>query len=105
MLAREVVGYALLERDKTTLWEGVTNNLARKHLRQVRRGDRILFYHTGKKKAVAGEMSAVSDSMSDKNSADPKAVVVQVRPVRRLQRPVTLGSIKEDPLRAPWEPG
>ena len=99
----EHYGYPDLEREKTTLWEGVTNNLARKHLRQVRRGDRILFYHTGKEKAVVGEMCAVSDSMSDKNSADPKAVVVQVRPVRRLQHAVTLGRIKEDPLLASWD--
>jgi predicted RNA-binding protein with PUA-like domain len=95
--------YADLERDKTTLWDGVTNNLARKHLRQVRRGDQILFYHTGKEKAVVGEVRAVSDPMADQNSADPKAVVVQVRPVRRLHYPVPLGRIKEDPLLASWD--
>lgn len=95
--------YSDLEREKTTRWDGVTNHLARKHLRQVRRGDRILFYHSGKEKRVVGEMCALSHSMPDHKSADPKAVVVQVRPVRRLQHPVPLGRIKEDPLLVSWD--
>jgi predicted RNA-binding protein with PUA-like domain len=99
----EHYSYADLEREKTTLWDGVTNNLARKNLRQVRSGDRILFYHTGKEKAVVGEMRAVGDSRSDENSKDPKAVVVEVRPVRRLQHPVPLGLIKEDPVLVSWD--
>jgi predicted RNA-binding protein with PUA-like domain len=99
----EHYSYSELERDKTARWDGVTNNLARKYLRQVRSGDRIWFYHTGKEKAVVGEMRAVSDSMSDEESADAKAVVVQVRPVRRLLHPVTLGRIKEDPMLASWD--
>src|SRR5206468_12494936 len=95
--------YSDLEREKTARWDGITNNLARKHLRQVRRGDRILFYHTGSEKMVVGEMCAMSNPMPDENSADPKAVVVQVRPVRRLQHPVPLRRIKEDPLLASWD--
>jgi predicted RNA-binding protein with PUA-like domain len=95
--------YSDLERDQTTLWDGVTNNLARQNLRRVRRGDRILYYHTGKEKAVVGEMRATSDARPDSGSDDPKAVVVQVRAVRRLQYPVTLGRIKEDPVLAGWD--
>src|SRR5207249_7495453 len=52
----ECYSYADLERDGRTVWDGVTNSLAQKNLRQVRVGDRILFYHTGKQKAVVGEM-------------------------------------------------
>jgi predicted RNA-binding protein with PUA-like domain len=95
--------YSDLEQDQTTLWEGVRNNLARQHLRRVRRGDRILYYHTGKEKAVVGEMRAVSDALPDSDSDDPKAVVVEVRAVRRLQYPVSLGRIKEDALLADWD--
>jgi len=95
--------YSDLEREQTTVWDGVTNNLARMHLREVRRGDRILYYHTGKEKAVVGEMRAVSDALPDSNSNDPKAVVVQVRAVRRLQHPVSLGRIKDDRLLASWD--
>jgi predicted RNA-binding protein with PUA-like domain len=92
-----------LERDGATLWDGVTNNLARKYLRQVRRGDRILYYHTGKEKAIVGEMRARSGPQPDPTSADPKAVVVEVQLVRRLHHPVSLAAIKKDPLLADWD--
>jgi predicted RNA-binding protein with PUA-like domain len=95
--------YADLERDKRTVWDGVDNALARQNLRKVRRGDRILYYHTGKEKAVVGEMRAVRDAEPDPAGRDPKAVVVEVQAVRRLQRPVPLKRIKEDPLLADWE--
>src|SRR5688572_4344382 len=81
--------FADLERERTTLWDGVSNNLARKHLREVRRGDRVWYYHTGKEKAVVGEMRVVGDPMPDPSAEDPRAVVVKVRAVRRLQHPVT----------------
>jgi predicted RNA-binding protein with PUA-like domain len=92
-----------LERDGNATWDGVSNNLARLNLRKVRRGDRILYYHTGKEKAVVGEMVAVSDSMPDPNGEDSKAVVVQVRPVRRLPNAVALARIKSDPQLATWD--
>jgi predicted RNA-binding protein with PUA-like domain len=92
-----------LERDGTTLWDGVTNNLARQHLRQVRRGDRILVYHTGKEKAVVGEAVAVADAGPDPDSGDPKAVAVQVRAVRQLLHSVPLARIKADPVLQDWD--
>jgi predicted RNA-binding protein with PUA-like domain len=95
--------FADLERDVATLWDGVTNNLARKNLRQVRAGDRIWFYHTGKEKAVVGEMRAVEDAVSAPAAGDTKAVVVKVQAVRRLQHPVPLERIKKDPLLADWD--
>jgi predicted RNA-binding protein with PUA-like domain len=96
-------GFADLERDGTTLWDGVTNNLARQNLRKVRRGDAILYYHTGNEKAIVGEMRATSNSKPDPTDADPKAVVVAVKPVRRLQNPVSLKRIKQDPSLAVWD--
>jgi predicted RNA-binding protein with PUA-like domain len=93
--------FADLERDGTTLWDGVTNNLARLNLRKVRAGDRIFYYHTGKEKAVVGEMKAVSGPLAD--HADPKAVAVRVRAVRRLPRPVPLSRIKDEPTLADWD--
>jgi predicted RNA-binding protein with PUA-like domain len=95
--------FADLERDGTAMWDGVTNSLARRNLRQVRRGDKIFFYHTGKEKAIVGEMRALTDSMPDKDSDDSKAVVVEVQKVRRLPRPVPLKRIKDDPLLADWD--
>jgi predicted RNA-binding protein with PUA-like domain len=91
--------FADLQREGQAVWDGVTNNLARKHLREVRKGDRVLFYHTGNEKAIVGEMKVVSDP-SEENAG---AVVVTVVPVRALARPVTLGQIKADPTLAEWE--
>jgi predicted RNA-binding protein with PUA-like domain len=95
--------FADLERDRSTLWDGVSNALARKHLRQVQPGDRIWFYHTGDEKAVVGLMEAVTGPQPDPNDDDDKAVVVEVKPVKRLKNPVTLARIKEDALLADWE--
>jgi predicted RNA-binding protein with PUA-like domain len=92
-----------LQRDGTTLWDGVANALARQHLRQVRRGDRVLFYHTGKEKAVVGEMKVVGDPKPDPEGDDLKAVVVEVEPTRKLPQPVPLKVIKSDPLLAGWD--
>lgn len=95
--------FADLERDSGTLWNGIDNNLARKHLRQVKAKDRILYYHTGKEKAVVGVMRAASDAGPDPESDDPKAVSVRVEPVRRLARAVALEEIKKDPALKDWE--
>jgi len=91
--------YADLERDGKATWDGVTNNLALKHLRQVRRGDRVLFYSTGKEKAVVGEMRVSADPRQE----DGKLVVVEVEPVRKLARPVPLSEIKQDAELSGWE--
>jgi predicted RNA-binding protein with PUA-like domain len=98
----EHYNYADLERDGTAWWDGVTNNLARKHLREVKPGDRVLYYHTGKEKAIVGQMLVVAGPQADPGSDDPKSVVVQVKPVRRWKVPVTLEQIKADPELADW---
>jgi predicted RNA-binding protein with PUA-like domain len=95
--------YADLVRDGATWWDGVTNALARQHLRQVKVGDRVLYYHTGKEKAVVGEMRVVEGPRVDPESSDPKAVVVKVEPVRQWNRPVSLAEIKADETFAGWE--
>lgn len=89
--------YADLERDGRTCWDGVKNNWALKNLREVRQGDRVLIYHTGKDKPVVGEARVISDPHPDPERDDPHLVVVDVEPVRALPRPVTLAEIKSDP--------
>lgn len=93
--------FAMLESDRSTTWNGVANPLALKNLRSVRRGDRIFFYHTGKEKAVVGEMRARQDAGPDPDNE--KSVAVEVEAVRRLPRPVTLAEVKQDPLLSTWE--
>jgi predicted RNA-binding protein with PUA-like domain len=95
--------FADLERDSVTIWDGVSNALARQNLRQTKPGDRVFFYHTGKEKAIVGEMRIVSAPMSDPKSDDPKSVIVQVQAVRRLKNPVALSAIKADSALAKWD--
>jgi predicted RNA-binding protein with PUA-like domain len=85
-----------LARQKTAVWDGVKNNLALKHLRQMRPGDRVLVYHTGDEKAVVGIAEVISQSYPDPKQKDPKLAVVDLRAVERLPRPVPLAEIKKD---------
>ena len=87
-------GYGQLERDGKTVWAGVKNPLAQKHLRAIRQGDRVFYYHTGKEKAVVAIARAASDAYPDPADATGKAYVVDIVPVAPLARPVTLAEIK-----------
>ena len=92
----EHYSYDQLERDRKTVWAGVKNPLAQKHLRSIRRGDRIFYYHTGKEKAVVAVAKAASDAYPDPGDASAKLFVVDVVPEKKLGRPVTLAEIKAD---------
>ena len=89
-------GYAQLERDRKTVWAGVKNPLAQKHLRSIRRGDRIFYYHTGKEKSVVAIAKAATDAYPDPSDPSGKAFVVDIVPDKALSRPVTLAEIKAD---------
>jgi predicted RNA-binding protein with PUA-like domain len=88
--------FAALVADKKAMWSGVRNALAQKHLRAVKKGDRVLYYHTGNEKAVIGIARALSDPYPDPEDPSGKYVAVDLAPVRRLPRPVTLAEIKAD---------
>jgi predicted RNA-binding protein with PUA-like domain len=86
-----------LVKDKKTVWSGVKNPVAQKHLHAVQKGDRIFYYHTGNEKAIVGIAKALADAYPDPNDASGKFAVVDVGPVKKLARPVTLAEIKADP--------
>jgi predicted RNA-binding protein with PUA-like domain len=92
----EHYGYGQLEQDRKTVWAGVRNPLAQKHLRTIRKGDRIFYYHTGKEKAVVAIARASSDAYADPSDASGKLFVVDVVPDQKLAHPVTLAAIKAD---------
>ena len=92
----ENYSYDTLVKDGRTVWAGVKNPLAQKHLRSIRKGDRIFFYHTGKEKAVVGIARAAGDAYDDPKDKTGKLAVVDVEPVSKLARPVTLAEIKAD---------
>jgi len=96
-------GYDQLVKDGRTSWSGVRNPVAQKHLRAVRKGDRIFYYHTGKEKAVVGIAKAAGHAYPDPADTTGKLSAVDVVPVRKLKRPVTLAEIKADKAFAGFE--
>ncbi len=83
-----------LQKDKKTIWDGVKNNLALKNLREIKKGDDIVIYHTGDEKAAVGIARALSGAYADPSKKDPKLLVVDIEAVEPLPRPVTLAEIK-----------
>jgi predicted RNA-binding protein with PUA-like domain len=88
--------YAKLERDGSTVWDGVRNHTAKNHLRAATVGDEVLYYHTGKERAVVGTARVTSQPYPD--PADEAWSAVDIEPIARLARPVTLAEIKALPL-------
>ena len=85
-----------LVKDQQTVWSGVKNPVAQKHLRAVKKDDRIFYYHTGDEKAVVGIAKALGDAYADPKDPSGRMSVVDVGPVKKLARPVTLAEIKAD---------
>ena len=95
--------YDKLEKEKKTIWDGVHNNLALKHIRLMKKGDQALFYHTGDEKRAVGIIKITKDPYPNPKEDDKRFVVVDVKPVARLKRPVTLDEIKKDSTFKNWE--
>src|SRR5581483_243850 len=89
--------YDDFDKDGKTVWSGVKNPVAQKHLRAVKKGDRIFYYHTGDERAIVGVARAAGDAYADPKDATGKSAVVDVVPVKKLARPVTLKEIKATP--------
>lgn len=92
-----------LQKDKKTVWDGVKNNLALKNLRDIKKGDPILIYHTGNEKAAVGIARAASAAYPDPTKKDPKLLVVDIEPVKPMARPVTLAEVKAHPKLANFD--
>ncbi len=88
--------YADLNRDGKTVWDGVSNNLALKHLRNIRAGDWAFLYHTGKERALVGIAEVISDPYPDPKKSDEKLVVVDVKAREELPQSVSLAEVKAD---------
>jgi predicted RNA-binding protein with PUA-like domain len=95
--------YADLVRDRRTVWDGVSNAWALSFLRQMKKGDRVFVYHTGKEKQIVGIAEVVKEPYPDPSGEDEKLVVVDLKAVKALPRPVTLAEIKKDKRFADFE--
>jgi predicted RNA-binding protein with PUA-like domain len=89
-------GFDAFLKDKGTTWSGVRNPLAQKHLRSIVKGDLVFYYHTGGEKAIVGITKASTAAYPDPGDPSGKLHVVDLVPVKRLARPVTLAEIKAD---------
>jgi len=88
--------FAELQRDKRTVWDGVSNPVALKHLATIRKGDTVVVYHTGDEKQAVGLAVALSNAYPDPKLKDAKRPVVDLAPERALPEPVTLARVKAD---------
>lgn len=95
--------FADLQRDRKTTWSGVANPTALIHLRSMKKGDRVLIYHTGNEKACVGIAEVIGAPYPDPNETNDKLVVVDLKPKSALKRPVTLLEIKQDKVFATWD--
>jgi len=86
--------YQQFQADGHTVWAGVKNPVAQKHLRAMKKGDQVFFYHTGKEKAIIGTATVAVEAYPDPKHAT--LVVVELAAGQPLKRPVTLAEIKAD---------
>ena len=98
-------GYNILQlqKDKKTMWDGVHNNLALKHIRNMKKNDLVFFYHTGIERQVVGIMSVISEPYPNPEEENKRFVVVDVEFKKLLNTPVTLDIIKKQKKFKNWE--
>lgn len=92
-----------LKKEKTTVWDDVHNNLALKHMTQMKKGDLAFFYHTGDEKQVVGIMEIISNPYPNPKEKNPRFVVMDVKYKKHLDSPVTLTQIKTNKKFKGWE--
>lgn len=99
LVKQEPEGYSWDDfvRDGRTEWTGVRNFQARNSLRQMKVGDRVLFYHSGSGKCVVGIAEVAKAAYPDPTGDDPQWVAVDIKPVKPLKEPVSLASMREHP--------
>jgi predicted RNA-binding protein with PUA-like domain len=89
-----------LEKEKKTVWDGVTNSQAVRAIREMRPGDKVLIYHSGGQAAIVGLAKVISEPRPDPKN--PKSAVVELEFLRKIDPPVTLATIKQSHLFDDW---
>ncbi|HBB25833.1 MAG TPA: EVE domain-containing protein [Bacteroidetes bacterium] len=93
----EVYSWEQFVKDKRTFWDGVRNYQARNNMQAMEKGDQVIFYHSSDVKAAVGIAEVVKTAYPDPTTDEPAWVVVDLKPVRPLTKPVTLAEIKAMP--------
>ena len=86
-----------LVMDKKTFWDGVRNYAARNNLRDMKKGDEVFYYHSNEGMEIVGIAMVVKEAYQDPTTDDKNWVVVDLKPVKKLKKPVTLTEIKAEP--------
>ena len=86
-----------LVKDKKTFWDGVRNYAARNNLRAMKKGDLAFFYHSNEGTEIVGIAKIVGEAYQDPTTTEEAWLAVDVAPVRKLKKPVTLAQIKAEP--------
>ncbi len=95
----DVYAFDQLVAEQRTFWSGVRNAQARNNLAAMKTGERVLYYHSNEGREIVGIATVLAEHYPDPTSPDdPRWVVVDLGPVARLARPVTLGQCKDDPI-------
>ena len=95
--------FSTLEKEKTTVWDGVHNNLALKHMRNMKKNDLVMYYHTGDERQIVGIMTITSKPYPNPEEDNERFVVVDVKYKKRLKNPVSLELIKKEKSFKNWE--
>jgi predicted RNA-binding protein with PUA-like domain len=95
--------FQTLKKNKKTVWDGVHNNLALKHMRNMKSGDLVLFYHTGDERQVVGIMEITSKPYPNPKEDNERFIVVDVMYKKSLNRPITLDELKKQKNFTNWE--
>ncbi len=98
-----VYSWSQLEKDKRTFWNGVRNYAARNNLREMKKGDEVLYYHSNEGMEIVGIAKIVKEHYQDPTTEDKNWVVVDLKPVKKLKQPVKLAEIKKEPALAEME--
>ena len=93
----EKYGWADLVRDGETVWDGVRNHRASNNMRAMQVGDQTFLYHSVSEKQIVGVAEVSATGLTDPTDAESKWATVRIKPLRQLERPVTLAEIKADP--------
>lgn len=85
-----------LVKEKQTSWTGVRNYAARLHLRAMKKGEEVLFYHSNEGTSIIGIAKVVKEAYQDPTTDDDRWVAVDLKPFKKLKQPVSLDTIKKD---------
>ena len=92
----EVYSWDQLVKDKHTRWDGIRNYAARLHLRAMKKGDPIFFYHSNKGTEIVGIASVIKEAYPDPTTTDDAWFAVDVKPLKKFVKPVSLEQIKKE---------